>query len=258
MLAQKRHNIILEMLRQSGGIIKMSDIVSRFNVSNETARRDLETLQDKNLVKRIYGGAVLLDDNSFVPIRTDGSNGLAERTAIGRAAAELVHDGEVIILASGSTVLQVAKHLKRLRSLTVITNSLAIVNELSNTSFDIYVLGGKLDTNEKNMYGDMALLSISSLFADKAFIGAGGITFEFGISDYAMEDYSIRDEIIKHSNKTVLVAQSEKFGRNAFSLGCPLGQMKTVVSDTNLSAEYQEGIKDLGIELILAEPTLPV
>ena len=129
---------------------------------------------------------------------------------------------------------------------------------MNNTNFDIYVLGGKLDTNEKNMYGDMALLSISSLFADKAFIGAGGVTFEFGISDYGIEDFSIREKIIAHAGKTILVAQSEKFGRNAFSLGCPLNQVKTIVSDTNLSGDYQEGIKDLGIELILAEPALVV
>ncbi len=258
MLAQKRQSIILEMLRQSGGIIKMSDIVSRFNVANETARRDLETLQEKNYVKRIYGGAILLDNSSVMPVKTDGSHGQAERSAIGKAAAELVRDGETVILAAGSTVLQVARNLKRLRNLTVITSSLAVVNELNNTNFDIYVLGGKLDTNEKNMYGDMALLSISSLFADKAFIGAGGVTFEFGISDYGIEDFSIREKIIAHAGKTILVAQSEKFGRNAFSLGCPLNQVKTIVSDTNLSGDYQEGIKDLGIELILAEPALVV
>jgi len=254
MLAQKRQNIILEMLRQSGGIIKMSDIVSRFQVSNETARRDLETLQDKNLVKRIYGGAVLSDTGSFVPARTDGSHGQLERNAIGLAAAELVHDGETVILATGTTVLQVARHLKRLHSLTVITNSLAVANELGNTNFDIFVLGGKLDTNEKNMFGDMTLMALGSVFADKAFIGAGGITFEFGISDYGIEDFSVRAEMIKHSNKTILVAQSKKFGRNAFSLGCPLIQTATIVSDTSLSKEYREGIKELGIELILAEP----
>jgi DeoR/GlpR family transcriptional regulator of sugar metabolism len=254
MLAQKRQNVILEMLRQSGGIIKINDIVSKFNVSNETARRDLETLQDNNLVKRIYGGAILSSVNSFIPVREDGSRGQAERVAIGQAAAELVHDGETVILSTGTTVLQVSRYLKRLHSLTVITNSLAVVNELSNTNFEIFVLGGKLDTNEKNMYGDMALMSLRSVFADKAFIGAGGITFEFGVSDYGVDDFTIREGIIKHSIKTILVAQSEKFGSNAFSLGLSLNQMGIVVSDTNLSQEYQQGIKDMGIELILAKP----
>lgn len=258
MLAQERQDIILDMLRQRGGIIKMTDIVTKFGVSNETARRDLETLQDKNLVKRIYGGAVLTnrqdDGNKFLPPKSEERHGQADRVAIGKAAADLIHDGDSVILAPGTTVLQVARHLKRLHSLTVLTNSLAVVNELSNTNFDVYVLGGKLDSNEKNMYGDMALSSIRSVFVDKAIIGAGGVTFDYGISDYGIHDYSLREEIIKHANQTILVAQSEKFGTNAFSIGFPLSHISTVVSDTNLSEEYVNGIHDMGIELILAQP----
>ena len=258
MLAQERQDIIIEMLKQSGGIIKMTDIVSKFGVSNETARRDLETLQDKNLVKRIYGGAVLVKPpgktDYTIPRTEDGSRGLAERTAIGKAAADLLHDGETILLAAGTTVLQVARHLKRLHYLTVLTNSLAVINELSDTNFDIYVLGGKLDTNEKNMYGDMALKTIRSVFVDKTVIGAGGITFEFGVSDYGIDDFGIREAMMKHANQTILVAQSEKFGTNAFSIGYPLDQVSTIVSDTNLSQEYKTGIREMGIELILAEP----
>ena len=132
------------------------------------------------------------------------------------------------------------------------------MNELSNTSFDIYVLGGKLDTDEKNMYGDMTLMAINNIYADKAFISAGGITLDFGISDYGTEDFAVREKMIKHSDKTILIAQSKKFGRNAFSLGCPLTEVKTVVSDTNLSQAYQEGIRELGIELILAKPVSPL
>lgn len=257
MLAQERQDIILDMLRQCGGIIKMTDIVTKFGVSNETARRDLETLQDKNLVKRIYGGAVLTDrqdDRKFLLPRSEEIHGQADRMAIGRAAANLVHDGETIILATGTTVLQVARQLKRLHSLTILTNSLAVANEMSNTNFDIYVLGGKLDVNEKNMYGDMALNAVRSVFVDKAIVGAGGITFEFGVSDYGIHDNNLREEITKHATQTILVAQSEKFGTNALSIGFPLSRVHTIVSDANLPREYASGIREMGIELILAQP----
>lgn len=257
MLAQERQDIIMDMLKQCGGIIKMKDIVTKFGVSNETARRDLETLQEKNLVKRIYGGAVLAnrqDDRNFLLPRSEEVHGQADRAAIGKAAAELIHDGDTILLATGTTVLQVARHLKHLHSLTILTNSLAIANEMCNTDFDIFILGGKLDVNEKNMYGDIALNTIKSVFVDKAVVGAGGITFDFGVSDYGIHDNHLREEMIRHANQTILVAQSEKFGTNALSIGFPLSSVHTVVSDTNLSKEYVTGIRDMGIKLILTQP----
>lgn len=255
MLAQERQNAILETLIQQGGIIKMKDIVARFNVSNETARRDLEALQDQNLVTRVYGGAILVDRrepvNLSVP-RTSDTPGQDKRSAIGKAAAQLVHEGETIMLASGTTILEIARNLKHLHDLTVLTNSLAVINELIDTNFDIYVLGGKLDSNELNMSGNMGLRAIQGVFVDKAFIGAGGITFQYGISDYGSSDAAIRSEMLNRANQTILVAQSDKFGRNAFSLDTPLSKIKVIVSDGDLSQEYVAGIKEMGIELILA------
>lgn len=257
MLAQERQNAILEILVQQGGIIKIKDIVSRFNVSNETARRDLEALQDQNLVTRVYGGAILVDRrepvNLSVP-QVANSPGQNKRASIGRTAAQLVHEGESIMLASGSTILEIARNLKHLHNLTVLTNSLAVINELIDTNFDVYVLGGKLDSNELNMSGSMALRAIQGVFVDKAFIGAGGVTFQYGISDYASSDAAIRSEMLSRANQTILAAQSDKFGRNAFSLDTPLSKINVIVSDTDLSPEYAAGIRERGIELILAEP----
>lgn len=257
MLAKERQNAILEMLIQQGGVIKMTQIVAQFSVSNETARRDLEALQDLNLVKRVYGGALLVDrhyPHALDTPRKDAQDerGHAERTAIGLAAAALVREGETVLLSTGSTILEVAKGLKRLRQLTVLTCSLPVINELIDTQFNIHVLGGKLDNDELNMSGPVALQTIQSVFVDKTFIGAGGVTFEYGISDYSNEDSGMRSEMLRRANQTILVAHSEKFGRNAFSLGNPLEKINTVVSDSNLSEEYILGIRERGIELILA------
>lgn len=256
MLAQERQYAILEILSKQGGIIKIKDIIARFQVSNETARRDLEALQDQKLVTRVYGGAILTDRREPLPMqlqRSEDVSGEDKRVQIGKAAAELVQDGETVILASGTTILEVARHLKHLRDLTVLTNSLAVINELIETSFNIYVLGGRLDTNELNMSGSMSLRAIQGIFADKVFIGAGGITLQYGISDYASSDAAIRTEMLNRATQRILVAQSEKFGRNAFSLDTPLSRISTIVSDSGLSEEYVEGIRERGIELILAQ-----
>lgn len=257
MLAQERQHAILEILAQKGGIIKMKDIVAQFQVSNETARRDLEVLQDQKLVTRVYGGAILTDRREQAPFPFQRENEPAgqnnERVLIGKAAADLVHNGEVVILASGTTILEVARHLKHLQDLTVLTNSLAVINELIDTNFSIYVLGGKLDTNELIMSGNMGVRAIQGIFADKTFIGAGGITFQYGVSDYSNSDAVIRSEMVHRANQTILVAQSNKFGRNTFSLDIPLGQINTIVSDSGLTKEYVDGIREMGIELILAQ-----
>ena len=260
MTAKERQQEIIHMFGSSGGYVKMTEIVDRFSVSNETARRDLEALQDKGLVRRIYGGAVLLDSNhlrapSAVPesiVRARG-HGQQEREAIGRLAATLIREGDTLLMSSGTTVQQVAKNIKKFHTLTILTNSLAVINELSDTNFDIYVLGGKLDNNELNMSGDITMKSLSGIFVDKAILGAGGVTLEYGVSDYGINDITVREEMVRHAGKTILVAQSSKFGKNALSIGLSLDKIHTVVTDSGLTQEYRTAFSDMGMNLLLAD-----
>ena len=180
MLAKDRRNEILKTLRTNGGIIKMTDIINTYGVSHETARRDIEALQDIGYVKRIHGGALLNSKMRTVDfsISTDTDEGADERECIGKVAATLINEGETVLLANGTTVLEVARHLKRFHNLTIITNSLPVVTELIDTNFSIFVLGGKIDNNELNMSGHLGVLALQNIYADKAFIGAGGVTIE--------------------------------------------------------------------------------
>ncbi len=256
MLAKDRRNDILKTLKSNGGLIKMTEIISHYGVSHETARRDIEALQDKGYVKRIFGGAILNSKMSTLDfsfsLDTD-EKGMEEREAIGLVASTLVNEGESVLLANGTTVLEVARHLKRFQHLTIITNSLPVINELIGTDFDIYVLGGKIDNNELNMSGYLGVQSMQNIYADKAFIGAGGVTLEHGISDYSITDASLREEIVKHAGSVILVTHSEKFGNNAFSIGIPLKVVSTIVTDTGLSDEYEAGLTEMGINVMIAD-----
>ncbi|MBO4388430.1 MAG: DeoR/GlpR transcriptional regulator [Spirochaetales bacterium] len=256
MLARERRNEILKTLRGNGGLIKMKEIISHYGVSHETARRDIEALQDKGYVKRIFGGAIL--NSKMMPLDfTIGSDteerGMEEREAIGLVASTLINEGESVLLANGTTVLEVARHLKRFKHLTIITNSLPVINELIGTDFDIYVLGGKIDNNELNMSGYLGVQSLQNIYADKAFIGAGGVTLDHGISDYSIYDASLREEIVRHAGSVILVTHSEKFGNNAFSIGIPLNSVSTIVTDKGLSGEYIKGLSEQGVRVIIAD-----
>ena len=147
MLAQERYAAILRMIRETN-IVKIGDIAKKLKVSNETARRDLETLQDQKLLKRVHGGAVLVDPLIYtgpqsIPLPKEEVS-YDEKSAIGAEAAKSVRNGETIFLDIGSTTLQIAKNLRSKRDLTVLTTSLDIINELAGTQVTLIILGGKL------------------------------------------------------------------------------------------------------------------
>lgn len=256
MLAQERQTEILNMLTQRGGVVKMTEIARKFGVSNETVRRDLEFLQEKQLIQRVYGGAILAERQSSSSSRAifsaSRAKGQKEREAIGRAAAKLVHENETLLMGTGTTVLEVAKNLKHLRHLTILTNSLLVAQELADTEFDIYLLGGKLDRNEMYTAGEMGLSALGNYYVDRTIIGAAGITFEYGISNFNHEDYTMRSEMLHRANQVIVVAASEKFGRNGFCIRNTLADIDLVISDERLPQEYVDGLKEREVDVLLA------
>lgn len=255
MLAQERQNEIINMLTQRGGIVKMAEIAQRFGVSNETVRRDLEFLQEQHLIQRVYGGALLVDRQSTgarAIFSVSRAKGHKEREAIGKATAALIHENETLLLSSGTTVLEVAKNLKHLKHLTILTNSIPVVQELSDTNFDIYILGGKLNTDEMDTAGELGLAALKGVYVDRAIIGAGGITLEYGVSDFNSGDYVLRDEMTKRTNQLIVVAASDKFGRNAFRIRNTLEPVDVIVTDEGISPEYAKSLEDQGIQVVIA------
>ena len=251
MLAQARQEEIIRILKTRGGTVKMTEMAALFGVSGETIRRDLENLQDLHLIQRVYGGAMLAEPVS--PIHYGKPMGHAQRAAIGKAAAAMIHDGETLLLSSGYTVLEVARNLKNHHNLTIITNSLSVANELLDTDFEIDILGGRLDHDELDTIGEPGYRAMQGIFVDKTVIGAAGVTFEYGISDNNSGDAAVRAEMMRRTGQVILVAQGDKFGHNALRIRHPLREVSTVVSDTSMPEEYVNGIRKMGLELVLAK-----
>ena len=248
MTVTERRESIMDMF-QSTNFLTITEIVTRFVISNETARRDLDYLQSQKLIQRVYGGAILMPQTDISrPVR-----GPRNLSAIGKVAADLVKPGESIFLGNGSTTLQVAQHLRRRNNITVITNSLANVNVLAGTSVNLIVLGGNINPDELNICGDLAVDCTNQFYCNKAFFGCGGITNNLDIMDHNNTSAPLHSHFIERSSQHILVTSSPKFDAPAFVKACSMRDVDIVITDTQLSRDYAQRIRDLGVELILVE-----
>lgn len=256
MLPLERHKIILDLLSKNK-IVKVSELVDFFKVSTETIRRDLEELESNNKLERVYGGAVPIITSSEEPeydIRAFSNPNHKE--CIGKLAAEFINDRDTIILDIGTTCLEIAKNIKN-KNITVLTTSLPITNELANSNVRLYCLGGLVRPNELSMSGGITEYVLNQFHVDKAFIGAGGISLNDGISDYNIEEAQIRRQCIKRAQKVYLVSDYSKFGINSFAHVAPLDAIDALITDWDSNEDILNKIKKLNIEVIIAEkPTL--
>ena len=155
----------------------------------------------------------------------------------------------MVFLGTGTTVLEVARHMRRLSNLTVLTNSLAVINELADSGNTIYVLGGILDGNEYSMSGPFAVEMVRTFCADWAFIGCGGASIAHGITDYGEPGLSIYRVMVQNAARSVLVAGSRKFESDALSIVCPINAVSMVITDEGVPSQFRQELTQLGVEL---------
>ena len=256
MTVNERRKAIMETLH-SDGFVKITDIASRFDVSSETARRDLDFLQGQQLIHRTHGGAIPVNTESRhqqnktkLPL----SYGDHIARALAAATAQLVKPGETIFLGNGSTTREIARHLKDRENLIVVSNSLNVINELVDSKVTVFVTGGIVSRDEHDISGDLMVDCLNRFYCDKAIFSCGGVTMDLGVMDYSSSGSRTQAPAIRRSAQHILVASSHKFGLYAFLSACSLDDIDIIVSDSNLSMEYQTAIRDRGIKLILTDP----
>ncbi len=250
MLVQERHQVILDLLSKNR-VVKVQELMATFNVSIETVRRDLDYLESQGFLRKVYGGAVIskkLAEEPSYSVREVVH--LEEKRQIGIKCAELVENGETLIIDLGTTTLEVAKNLKQKKNLTIITNSINIALELINVKdFRVFVAGGRLRYGDLSCSGFLTSDFLKQFNVDKAIIGVGGITLKDGISDYHVEEAGTRRLMIERSNKVIAVADYSKFGVKAFTKVCDLSNVDILITDWNvdkhLLKKYRKFIKTI-------------
>jgi DeoR family transcriptional regulator of aga operon len=234
--------------------VTVNDICERFDVSLATCRRDLEVLAEQGKIRRIHGGAISIRNAPpEPPVLLRSNDQIEEKKRIGQAAADLIQDGETIFLGSGTTVLEVARNLKNRYNLTVITNSLLVVNELADVpEISLVALGGILRRSEYSLIGHIAQQSLSEVRADKVIIGIRAFDLEQGLTnDYLPETMTDR-AILQIGRQVIVVADHTKIGCVSIAFVAPVTSIHTLVTDNGISPEFASILQEKKIQLIVA------
>ncbi len=245
---EERQNKIVTLLR-SKGRLSVADIVEQFQVSEATARRDLELLAEQGRVQRVYGGALPVSlALPEQPILLREQEQTLEKQRIGEAAAALVKAGETLFLGSGSTVLEVARKLPGEHNLTVITNSLPVLNELAgHPEITLVAMGGMMRSSELSFIGHITEQALTEVRVEKVFIGIHAISLEHGLTnDYLAETMTDR-AIIKAGREVIVVADHTKVNTVATAFLAPVASIHRLVTDLATPPEFVAGLREAGI-----------
>jgi DeoR/GlpR family transcriptional regulator of sugar metabolism len=249
----ERQNQVLQFVLRSQRISIM-EVCENFSVSAATARRDLETLASKGKVQRVHGGAIALTQAPpEQPILQRQDEQAQEKLRIGQAAAALVQDGETIFLGSGTTVLEAARTLRTRRNLTVITNSLPVVNALAGAEgITVICLGGMLRDSELSFIGHITEQTLAEVRADKVIIGTRAISLEHGLTHEYLPETMTDRAILRAGKEIIVVADHTKFGRAAAVLLAPLDSIHTIVTNKQTPQDLIDAMQGKGIRVITA------
>jgi DeoR/GlpR family transcriptional regulator of sugar metabolism len=256
--AAERRSQIAQLVREHGKVY-VSDLVKKYSVTETSIRRDLILLEADNRLKRIHGGAIPIPGN----FRTDTFMEKAKlqiiaKESIGQTAAGLINQGDIILLASGTTTLQIIRHIPsafRVNNLiTLVTTSLPIAQEvLGWPSPHLTILGGLYLPDYQATIGPQTIDLLKEITADIAFLGADGLTLEAGATTANVLIAEVDRMLVERARKKVLVVDSSKIGQAGFVPIKPITSFNLLITDSNASPSFVEAVKQMGVEVIIAQ-----
>ncbi len=255
-MKENRKQQIISLLT-AGGYTNVTELAARFNVTTETIRRDLNELEQENLVKRIHGGAIATAKRSpELEYQNRGQYLMQEKKDIARQAADLINDGETVIITSGTTTQAMAEFLLRKKNLTVITNSVLLCAELAaGQDIEVFILGGKVRNGNFSVSGPISMDNLSVFNPDKTIIGIGGISLEKGLTDHRMDETLLTRSCLKAAGMTIGLADHSKFGTiTSYTIG-PARMLQYLVTSVITPETVCEPYIKEGIRVLRAETT---
>ncbi len=254
---QRKEEIRLAAIQQ--GRVSIPELAARFGVSVETVRRDVNELCREGVLAKVYGGAVLVPRDS---LRKDDSfrnrfkSNVDSHKRLGAGAAGLIRDGDVVFVDCGISLCELPAALHRLSRVTFIVNSvptaLGLLNRLESGAFDgrVIMLGGELDRENKYTYGNAALETARSFYADKAFISCSAVARGGAFASYSNE-CEFSKLLISHASESYLVAEKVKFGKMSVCHIAPLEAFRAVITDEQPARDFVTACEEKGVKILL-------
>lgn len=254
MTKEERQSIILELLIQHNSIL-VTDLATHLNVSSVTIRKDLTDLEREKKLYRNHGKAILIDpyiDNRNVSEKEKLY--VEEKRLIGMKAASLITPKDSILIASGTTMHALARSIVPVDELTVITASMEVSNILASEK-NIYIiqLGGILRHSSLSVVGKYAENILADFSCSKLFIGVDGIDLDFGITTTNMMEASLNRVMMQTTQKTIVLADSSKFGRRGFSKIADMEDVDHIITDSHIPPSTALRLEEMGIEVTIAD-----
>lgn len=252
MLAIERRNAILASLSIEGKVI-VSDLSRKFDVTEETIRRDLEKLDNEGLAKKTYGGAVASSNlNVDLPYTVRKRANVERKQRIAEKIGAMIHDGDYLMLDASSTAIFVTKYIKDRKNITLITNSVEILLDLADKEdWNILSTGGTLKNGSLSMVGASAEKMIRGFHVDLAVCSSKGIDLNMGITDSNEKDSQIKQAIFAAAERKILAVDGTKFDKISFVHVCDVGEVDAIVTDTMPSERWVEYLKHKNVDLIV-------
>lgn len=252
MFNEERQHKIEEILSRNKSI-KVAELSKLFNVSESTIRRDLKVLAEKGIIKRTHGGAIINEGTHYEPSYFEKETSEIEsKRKIGKAASQLIKEGDTIILDSGTTTLEIARNIKNIK-LTVVTNSILITIELSRyKNIELIVTGGLERWKSKALVGPIAEEIISRFRVDKAFVGSNAISLEDGIMTPDVIEGNTKKAMCRVAKEVYIVADHTKFEKKSFVKFADFKEITAIITDDGLSTNIASRFVEKNIKLIIA------
>lgn len=249
--AEERQARILKLLKKEHKVF-VPALCELFGVSPATIRNDLNYMQDRGMLTRTHGGAILKQKTGFEEnVEEKLSKNSKQKEKIAIAAAECVDDGDTIAIDTGTTTLAFARQLINKRNITVVTNDINIADFFDKNKEDVTVilLGGVLRKKHNCTLGAVTLACMDGLRVDKCFLAANGLTAEFGLSTPDMNHAEVKKKLAKMGEQTVLLCDSEKIGRDVFIKAVDVSEIDILITDSGADETELDRIEQAGVDI---------
>lgn len=254
MLAAERRNQIMEALRRDERVL-VGPLAERFEVSEETIRRDLATLEQLGLAVKCYGGATLADNRNAPPFKVRKKLNVEEKKTVASLVAHMVDDGDFLMLDDTSTSYFVLRALHGKKGLTIVTNSIEILFELSSLheGWKVISTGGNVDLDVFAFFGRQTEDTVRSFHVDKAIISCTGLDRQGHFTEAGIDNANVKQAMMEAARETILAIDSHKFDKTAFISVGDLSDVSCVVTDSDPGPQWREFLQEKGVRLICAD-----